>query len=54
MSWLKAFLVELIATTISKFFKKETQEMEIGHSDGETEERLHDKIDDTWGKPSDS
>ena len=53
MGWLKAFLVDLIATIFAKFLKKETQEMEVGHSDGDTEERLHDKIDKTWSKSSD-
>jgi hypothetical protein len=53
MSWLKSLLAELIPALIAKLFKQEPHSMEVGHSDGDTEKRLHDKIDKTWGKPSD-
>jgi hypothetical protein len=54
MKWVIQLIVSLVLGAIGKFIKKEPQTMEVGHSDGETEERLHDKIDDTWDKPSDS
>jgi hypothetical protein len=49
MKWLISLLAKLVPELIAKLFKKENPDMEYGHSDGNTEKRLKDKIDETWG-----
>jgi hypothetical protein len=45
------FLAMLIPKLFKELVKKEPRTMEVGDSNGETEDRLRDKIDDTWGDP---
>jgi hypothetical protein len=49
MSWIIKLLAALIPGFIKGLLKKSPPSMEVGHSDGETEKRLHEKIDETWG-----
>lgn len=51
MNFLSDLLAKLIPNLIKSLFKKELPGMEVGHSNGETEKRLHDKIDETWSDP---
>jgi hypothetical protein len=48
MKWLMQLLAMLIPKMFKELVKKEPKSMEVGHSDGETENRLKDKIDETW------
>lgn len=49
MNWLMKLLAMLIPNLFKELLGKKQPTMEVGHSDGDTEKRLKDKIDETWG-----